>query len=172
MPQTTKKHAKKPVKKQVKKPSERSAKNKAVKQILEELQSDGVSPLLLETPKPKDFGKRAILARELNISSQTLYNREDDFAAVLPQYFAGLSFLPRKGEGRKERPDLTEYQQFCQRQLEKLRQLLGAKNCQPNKTLIETNTTLFTVDFSDRQKQLEAEVISSESIETQTQERE
>lgn len=120
--------------------------------------------------KKVNLGHRAALARRLGISTQTLYNREAAFDKCLPEYFSGLSYLPRRGGALKVIPDLTPYQQFCHFQLEALReglrQSLGVKECTPTEMVIKNNLDHFNIDLFNRQQQLTVDVeVESSSIE-------
>src|SRR4028119_2137240 len=108
--------------------------------------------------KKVNLGHRAALARQLNISTQTLYNREAVFDKCLPEYFSGLSYLPRRGGALKVIPDLTPYQQFCHYQLEALKQGLGVKDCTPTEMVIKNNLDHFDIDLFNRQRQLTVDV--------------
>lgn len=117
--------------------------------------------------KKVNLGHRAALARQLGISTQTLYNREAIFDKALPEYFSGLSYLPRRGGALKVIPDLTPYQQFCHFQLEALKQGLGVKDCTPTEMVIKNNLDHFDIDLFNRQRQLTVDVnVESSSIET------
>lgn len=143
--------------------SKKSDKSRKAKKIIEDLQ--GVKPIKLNVPKPKNFGERAVIARDMEISATTLYNWEKTMKTALPAYFAGLSLLLRKGEGKKEYPDLTPYQQFCLRQLNSLRKSLDAKNCEANSNLIQNNPELFSYSTYEQEELLKIAVISSETVE-------
>lgn len=123
--------------------------------------------------KPVNLGQRAALARQLEVSTQTVYNREAIFCKSLPEYIRGLHFLPRKGGALKEYPDLNPYQQFCHFQLEKLKQGLGFKDCTPTEMLIKNNPEIFDINLFERQQQLTVgvEVNSSEIEKIETSEK-
>lgn len=108
--------------------------------------------------KKVNLGQRAALARQLDISTQTLYNREEKFDRCLPEYFSGLSYLPKKGGALKVIPDLTPYQQFCHFQLENLKKALGFKDCTPTEMIIKNNLDSFDIDLFNRQQQLTVNV--------------
>lgn len=115
--------------------------------------------------KKVNLGHRAALARQLGISTQTLYNREAIFDKCLPEYFLGLSYLSPRGGALKVLPDLTDYQQFCHRQLEDLKRGLGVKDCTPTEMVIKNNLDHFDIDLFNKEEQSTVNVESS-SIET------
>lgn len=116
--------------------------------------------------KPVNLGHRAVLAKHLGVSTQTIYNRERAFDKCLPDYFRGMYYLPKRGGALKVLPDLTPYQQYCQMQFEKIKQGLGVKDCTPNEMLISNNLEIFDIDFFNRQQQLTVSVeVDSSSIE-------
>lgn len=116
--------------------------------------------------KKVNLGHRAALARQLGISTQTLYNREAIFDKCLPGYFLGLSYLSPRGGALKVLPDLTDYQQFCHRQLEDLKRGLGVKDCTPTEMVIKNNLDHFDIDLFNREEQSTVNVdVESSSIE-------
>lgn len=122
----------------------------------------GVKPIETAKKQSVNYGQRTAFAKSLGITTQTLYNRETSFGNTLPAYLKGITYLQRKGGSLKEFPDLTEYQQFCHLQLEKIKQGLSPKDCTPNEILIKNNLPLFEVDLFERQKQLDVSIVSSE----------
>lgn len=125
-----------------------------------------VRPLNRGTKKV-NLGHRAALARQLGISTQTLYNREAVFDKCLPEYFLGLSYLSPRGGALKVLPDLTDYQQFCHRQLEDLKRGLGVKDCTPTEMVIKNNLDHFDIDLFNREERSTVDInVESSSIET------
>lgn len=117
--------------------------------------------------KKVNLAHRAVLARQLGISTQTLYNRELILDKCLPEYFLGLSYLPRRGGALKVLPDLTPYQQFCHFQLEGIKKGLGFKDCTPTEMIIKNNLDHFDFHVFNKQRQSTVDVdIESSSIET------
>lgn len=117
--------------------------------------------------KKVNLGHRAALARQLGISTQTLYNREGIFDKCLPEYFSGLSYLSPRGGALKVLPDLTPYQQFCHRQLEDLKRGLGVKDCTPTEMVIKNNLDHFDIDLFNREEESTVDVdVKSSSIKT------
>jgi hypothetical protein len=166
-----------------KKPAKRGKKTGEKRKIVDEIigsepKKRGRKPKAVPDVKPinrgvkkVNLGHRAALARRLGISTQTLYNREAVFDKCLPEYFSGLSYLPRRGGALKVIPDLTPYQQFCHFQLEalreSLRQSLGVKECTPTEMVIKNNLDHFDIDLFNKQRQLTVDVeVESSSIET------
>jgi len=119
--------------------------------------------------KKVNLGHRAVLAKHLGVSTQTIYNRERAFDKCLPEYFRGMYYLPKRGGALKVLPDLTPYQQYCQMQFEKIKQGLGVKDCTPSEMLISNNLEIFDINLFERQQQLtvsvEVDSISIEEIE-------
>lgn len=116
--------------------------------------------------KKVNLGHRAVLAKHLGVSTQTIYNRERAFDKCLPDYFKGMYYLPKRGGALKVLPDLTPYQQYCQMQFEKIKQGLGVKDCTPNEMLISNNLEIFDIDFFNKQQQLTVSVeVNSSSTE-------
>ncbi len=116
--------------------------------------------------KQVNLGHRAVLAKHLGVSTQTIYNRERAFDKCLSEYFKGMYYLPKRGGALKVLPDLTLYQQYCHMQFEKIKQGLGVKDCTPNEMLISNNLEIFDIDFFNKQQQLTVSVeVDSSSIE-------
>lgn len=78
-----------------------------------------------------DPSKRSTIAKELGVSTQTLYNREEVFSRLIPFYISGTEEVKKKGKSLKEFPPLTLFQQFIHRQFETLRRSLPLKDCTP-----------------------------------------
>lgn len=152
-------------------------KSALVKQVIREEQGkkqqkqkkiDGVEPIYT-TKKRIDYGLRTSLAKDLNITTQTLYNREDAMSDELPMYGEGVQLLPKRGKALKERPNLTAYQQFCHRQFQSLRLALPHNDCTPNRILIRNNKSHFDFDLFTKAQPLD---VAAKSVEVEPIERE
>lgn len=121
-----------------------------------------VEPINRGVKKP-NLAQRAGMARHLNVSTQTIYNREKAFDKCYPQYFEGIYYLSQKGGSLKVLPDLTPYQQFCQLQFDEVKRALGVKDCTPNEMVIMNNLNMFDIDLFTRQQQLTVDIEVYES---------
>ena len=114
--------------------------------------------------KAIDPSKRSTIAKELGVSTQTLYNREEVFAHLIPFYDEGSEEVKKKGKSLKEFPPLTLFQQFIHRQFETLRRSLPLKDCTPNLLLVEQNLGLFDFEFF---KGIQEKTVDIEALDVQ-----